>query len=85
MKVVDVKDIKILKKPKEVVEEEGKQKKPNEVVMEEENEEKRKQKKRRFSRVLELPSNTVRTIMCMPSVLAIQLFNLILSVASFLV
>ena len=72
MKVVDVKDIKILKKP-------------NEVVMEEENEEEGKQKKRRFSRVLELPSNNVRTIMCMPSVLAIQLFNLILSVAFFFV
>ena len=85
MKVVDVKDIKILKKPNEVVEEEGKQKKPNEVVMEEENEEEGKQKKRRFSRVLELPSNNVRTIMCMPSVLAIQLFNLILSGASFFV
>ena len=85
MKVVDVKDIKILKKPNEVVEEERKQKKPNEVVMEEENEEEGKQKKRRFSRVLELPSNNVRTIMCMPSVLAIQLFNLILSGAFFLV
>ena len=69
MKVVD-KRYKDFKETNEGGEEREKQKKPNEVVMEEENEEKRKQKKQRFSRVLELPSNNVRTIMCMPSVFA---------------